>query len=72
MATLCRQKDANMNLHIRGFVVEDTPTLVGILKANYAFRGVPVNPGEHIIEMRFAPDSFRLGATISLATIFLL
>jgi hypothetical protein len=36
--------------------------------ANYAFRGVMVEAGEHIIEMRYLPQSFLLGAAVSLVT----
>ncbi len=39
-----------------------------IWQANYTFRGLIVNKGEHIIEMRYEPLSFRLGSFISLAT----
>ncbi|MGB3713224.1 MAG: YfhO family protein [Candidatus Promineifilaceae bacterium] len=40
-----------------------------IWKTNYAFRGVVVEQGEHVIEMQFVPLSFRLGVTISFLTI---
>ncbi len=43
-----------------------------IWKANYAFRGVVVGQGEHLIEMRYDPFSFRIGLIISIATISLL
>ena len=37
-----------------------------ILRANVAFRAVPVAPGEHEVEFRYAPLSFRVGAISSL------
>jgi hypothetical protein len=40
-----------------------------ILRANHTFRAVPAPAGEHTIEMRFEPWSFRIGAAISTATI---
>ncbi|TAK21014.1 MAG: hypothetical protein EPO26_16120 [Chloroflexota bacterium] len=36
-----------------------------ILRTNYAFRGVAVSAGRHVVEMRFEPRSLRLGAGIS-------
>jgi hypothetical protein len=43
-----------------------------IWNTNYAFRGVVVGRGEHVIEMRYDPLSFRIGLIISIATICLL
>ena len=40
-----------------------------LLKANGAFRAVPVPPGEAIVEMRFMPRSFQLGALLSLLSL---
>ena len=40
-----------------------------ILRANVAFRAVPVAPGEHEVEFRYAPLSFRIGVTLSLAAL---
>lgn len=39
-----------------------------ILKANYAFRAVPVPAGEHIVEFIYSPQSFTIGKWLSLAT----
>ena len=36
-----------------------------ILRTNYAFRGVEVPPGDHVVEMRFRPRSLIYGAAIS-------
>ena len=38
-----------------------------IIKTNYAFRGVVVPKGKHIVEMRFTSDKFALGKNLSLA-----
>jgi hypothetical protein len=38
-----------------------------IIKTNYAFRGVVVPKGKHIVEMRFTSDKFALGRNLSLA-----
>jgi hypothetical protein len=40
-----------------------------ILRANYFFRGVLVPSGKHRVEFRYAPYSFKAGATISLLTL---
>ena len=37
-----------------------------ILRANVAFRAVPVTPADHSVEFRYAPLSFRLGGIASL------
>ncbi|RLC77305.1 MAG: hypothetical protein DRJ03_17550 [Chloroflexi bacterium] len=39
-----------------------------LLRADYAFRAVPVPPGEHIVRMEFAPWPWRVGLTISIVT----
>ena len=41
------------------------------LTANYVFRAVPLNPGEHIVEFTYKPLSFRLGALISMLAILI-
>ena len=40
---------------------ENTP----ILRANLNFRGIAVPAGEHVIEMRYAPSSLRLGFALA-------
>jgi len=45
---------------------------VPIYRADYVMRGVFVSAGDHEIEFRYAPRSFRLGATISVGTIAVL
>jgi uncharacterized membrane protein YfhO len=37
-----------------------------ILPADYAFRGVPLGPGEHLVAMYYEPVSYRLGLFIGL------
>jgi hypothetical protein len=42
---------------------------VEVLRANFAFRAVPLaEPGEHVIEMRFEPWTWRLGLGVSAFT----
>jgi len=36
-----------------------------LLRANLALRAVPVSPGEHRVELRYRPASFRLGLTLA-------
>ena len=43
-----------------------------ILRTNYAFRGVAVPAGEHVVEMRFRPRSLLYGAVVSAATALVL
>lgn len=47
---------------------QETP----IYRLNYLFRGVVVPAGTHKLEMRFDPDSFRIGKRISLVSNILL
>lgn len=41
---------------------------VTVLRCNYAMRAILVPPGEHNIELRFSPTSFRIGSWISMGT----
>jgi uncharacterized membrane protein YfhO len=43
-----------------------------ILRANYLFRGIPVGPGSHRVEVLYEPLSFKIGLSLSLLTLFLL
>jgi hypothetical protein len=40
-----------------------------ILRANYAFRAVALDKGEHMVCFRYRPSSFRRGAWVSLVTV---
>jgi hypothetical protein len=40
--------------------------------ANYILRAVYLSPGEHIVEFRFLPASFKLGSIISISTLIIL
>ena len=42
---------------------------VTVVRVNHVLRGVIPTPGEHHIELRFAPDSLRTGGWLSLAGI---
>jgi hypothetical protein len=35
-----------------------------VLRANYAFRAVRLGPGEHVVELAFAPGSWRAGLAV--------
>ena len=39
-----------------------------VLRADYLFRGVPVDAGEHELRLVYQPVSFWLGAAITLIT----
>ena len=41
-----------------------------IFRANLFFRGVLLSPGEHVVEFRYEPRSFRIGRVVSLTTLF--
>jgi uncharacterized membrane protein YfhO len=43
-----------------------------IRKANLFFRAVPLPAGNHMVEFRYEPTSFKIGLSISLATIVVL
>ncbi len=43
-----------------------------ILRADYMFRAIPVKGGEQLVEVYYAPDSFKLGAAVSLGSLALL
>jgi hypothetical protein len=47
---------------------EPVPILVG----DYALRAIPLEPGTHVIEMRFAPPAWRWGAWVTAITAVLL
>jgi uncharacterized membrane protein YfhO len=38
-------------------------------RVNYLFRGVPVPAGEHVVEMRYRPASWRAGWIVSLLAV---
>ena len=40
-----------------------------ILRANVAFRAVPVSPGEHAVEFSYQPLSFRIGGVVSILAV---
>jgi len=40
-----------------------------VLRADYLFRGVAVEPGDHEVEFSYAPASLRIGALLSLLTL---
>jgi hypothetical protein len=40
-----------------------------IYRANYAFRAIKINKGEHIVEFLYSPLTFKIGSIITLLTI---
>lgn len=45
---------------------------VPVLEVNHALRGVALGPGDHRVEFRFRPASFRIGAAVSAASVVVL
>jgi hypothetical protein len=45
---------------------------VGIVRANYLFRAVPLEPGEHHVTFAYRPWSFRLGVGVSVLSLLVL
>ena len=39
-----------------------------VLRADYLFLGIAVEPGDHEVEFSYAPASLRMGALLSLLT----
>lgn len=52
--------------HPKGWKAEIDENFLQIHRTNHAFMGVVVPQGKHIIELRFAPDSFFISKYISL------
>jgi hypothetical protein len=50
--------------------VDDAPAR--LVRADYAFRGVPLPPGCHTVAFAFRPRSYEIGRTVSLATLGLI
>ena len=42
-----------------------------IFRANYTFRAIELPDGEHIVRFSYAPNSFKLGLTLSIVSIFI-
>ena len=40
-----------------------------IMRANYAFRAIALEPGEYEVQFTYEPVSFKIGAFISLLTL---
>jgi len=43
-----------------------------VLRANYAFRAVPVSAGEHLVRFEFKPLSWKIGLWVSALTVLFL
>jgi hypothetical protein len=54
-----------------GWKAEVNGEKVKIHRANYAFRAIPLNAGESIVDLRYEPESFLVGASISSGSIIL-
>lgn len=55
------------DVYYPGWIATVDGAEVPIVRADYAFRAVSVPPGEHLVEFRYRPASFRYGAVTSLA-----
>ena len=51
-----------------GWVAELDGSPARVLRANALFRAVAVPPGEHVVELRYEPRSFRIGVALALPT----
>ncbi|NNE09508.1 MAG: YfhO family protein [Gemmatimonadetes bacterium] len=51
--------------HYPGWEVSVNDTPAALLRANYAFRAVPLSAGEHVVKFEFRPRSFRTGAVVA-------
>lgn len=56
-------------LHYPGWRATVDGEPVELLRANIALRAVLVPPGDHVVEMRYEPTSFRYGALLSLGAL---
>jgi hypothetical protein len=52
-----------------GWVAAVDGNRVEILRANYLLRAVQLQPGKHVVEFRYEPWSFRIGAGITVMTL---
>jgi uncharacterized membrane protein YfhO len=50
--------------------VDQTP--VRILRGNYLFRVIPIQEGEHLIDMQFRPLSIKVGIGVTIGTLLFL
>ncbi len=42
-----------------------------VYRANYAFSAIPLQPGDNLIAFYYDPDSFKLGGTVTLASLLI-
>jgi hypothetical protein len=52
-----------------GWVARLGPQTVSTVRVNYAFRGIPIPEGEHVLELRYEPQSVMVGGAISVAAV---
>jgi uncharacterized membrane protein YfhO len=45
---------------------------VDIIRANYAFRAINLDGGKSIVEFKYEPQSFYIGAAITIASLFII
>ena len=57
------------DLHWPGWRVTVDGEQRPVFRADYLFRGVAIEPGDHVVEFSYAPGSLRLGAVLSLVTL---
>lgn len=60
------------DLHYPGWEAKLDGRPVPVLRANYLMRAVRVPAGPHVVEFRYAPDSFRIGLLLSCIGVVLL
>lgn len=54
-----------------GWSATDNGQPIRVLRANLAFRAVPLTPGQHRVEFNYSPPGYAIGVLISLLTVAL-
>lgn len=72
----CTSKKPSMlvvtDLYYPGWTAKVDGVSTPVYAANYAFRGVALSPGRHVIDMQFSPLSFYIGVGVALSVVALI
>lgn len=55
-----------------GWIAVDNGNEKEILKANYLFRSIPIEKGDHVVEFKYDPQSIRVGKIVSAISIVII